>query len=468
MYPKLSLLLMIINILLGVTIILRSGRRPSANWAWIMILFVLPFFGLVVYFTFGIEGSRYAAFVKKHKADQNINYQKNTNKNSLKTVETNYMGLSNLNLNMSQSPITTDNIIKIYHEGQGKFQDLINDIKKAKKSIHIQYYIMKNDELGRHIINALTNKAKEGVEVRLLIDKLGSKFLSRKMLKSLTEATGFVAQFAAPHIMRLNFRNHRKISIIDGTIGYIGGFNIGNEYLGKGRYNYWRDCHLRITGSAVEQLQLRFARDFNYSSKIGKISDINNYLKKQSNNTPGVKLQIVSSGPDTKYNSILYAYIKMIVDAKKYVYIQTPYFIPHESIQDALIMACKSGVDVKIMIPAAPDVPFVYWAALGYMGDLIKAGAKCYKYEKGFVHSKLVIVDGETASVGTANMDIRSLKLNFEINAFLFDATQVKILENQFIDDVKNCTTLDYEWYNRRKIKDRIREAICVLISPIL
>ena len=465
MFPKISLFLLIFNLLIGMFFIIGPKKRPQASWAWFFMLFVLPIWSIFFYFIFGTDAKTFKSFLKKQQNDKVLNDKISEKhfKNSeiIDNLSTNHLQILN------QSPITIHNQIKIYHHGQEKFDDLITDIKNAKKNISIQYYIMKNDQLGRRIINVLAEKAKQGITVNLLLDKMGSRRMSKKITRPLLQAGGNLSIFSG-RFGSINYRNHRKICIIDGNIGYIGGFNIGNEYLEKTKQTIWRDCHLRIQGSAVNHLALRFIQDYNYSSKE-KIKDIHQYIHKfdqtTENQTP---IQIVSSGPDTEDNNILYAYVKMISMATKYIYIQTPYFIPHESIQDSLIVALKSGIEVAIMIPNKPDHICVKPAGESYLGQLIHHGAKCYAYTRGFVHSKLVIVDGQIASVGTANMDIRSLTINFEVNAFLYDEKKVKQLENQFMIDIAYSKVLDYNWYIGRKSTDKIKESLCRMISPLL
>lgn len=476
-YILLFQVLIILNVIFTITIIIYERKNPGVTWAWIMIVIFIPIVGFIMYLLFGLDGKKYKDFAKKYKYDKETlnsylelqNESKDINKINLTNLELgNVESLINLNFKLSYSEITYDNNISIYHKGKDKFEDLIKDINNAKNYIHIQYYIINNDELGRRIINLLAKKASSNIEVKLLVDGMGSKLMSKRILKPLITAGGKVEIFMPPNMIKINYRNHRKVCIIDGKIGYIGGFNIGNEYLGKvKKFGNWRDCHLRIEGSATKDLQIRFIMDWNYSSKNFKIN-IGKIYFPDINRIDGSCLQIVSSGPDTKWPSIQYAYIKMLSKATKSIYIQTPYFIPDDSIYELLRVAALSGVDVRIMIPAYPDHPFVYWAALSYLGDLINCGVKCYKYEDGFVHSKIVIIDNDIASVGTANMDIRSLKLNFEINAFIYSKKEIQVLKNKFMLDICDSSIMDYNWYKELSYFEKIKESLCRLISPLL
>jgi cardiolipin synthase len=256
--------------------------------------------------------------------------------------------------------------------------------------------------------------------------------------------------------------------IIDGHIGYVGGFNVGDEYLGLDpKFGYWRDTHLRIQGPAVYAIQTRFILDWNQATHKRNISYLQEHFPK-----PVIKgdssLQIVTSGPDSEWEQIKNGYIKMISTAKKTIRIQTPYFIPDASVLDALKIACLSGVDVNIMIPNKPDHPFVYWATMSYIGEMLSSGARVYIYENGFIHAKTIIVDHEISSVGTANIDVRSFKLNFEVNAFIYDTEIAQKLDEFFQNDIALSRELSLEAYHQRPRLIRFKESISRLLSPIL
>ena len=267
---------------------------------------------------------------------------------------------------------------------------------------------------------------------------------------------------------RINYRNHRKLVIIDGKIGYIGGFNVGDEYLGKNkRFGYWRDTHLRIIGSSVHAIQTRFILDWNQASNRNDIA-YSPELFPTIESKGDISMQIVSSGPDSEWEHIKYGYIKMISYARESIFIQTPYFIPDASLLDALRIASLTGKDVRIMIPNKPDHPFVYWATYFYVGEMLNAGARVYIYDNGFIHAKTIIVDGNLSSVGTANIDVRSFKLNFEVNAFLYDEAISTSLTENFYKDMDVSRELTLEAYQQRSLKIRFKESISRLLSPIL
>lgn len=442
--------------------------------------FFLPFVGFFLYLLLGRQLRKKHLFRWDGRKDigieQLINYQIEAIENNELELRAehikSYNHLIYMNLKTNNAVLTQDNDVKIFDDGSDKFEALINDIQHAKNHIHIQYYIFKLDNLGQRIVNALIKKAKQGVKVRVLFDEMGSRGVRKRHFKELIEAGGEVEVFF-PSILplinpRLNFRNHRKISIIDGRIGYIGGFNVGDEYLSlSDRFGYWRDTHLRIEGSAVHPLQTRFILDWNQASAKNDICYAERYFPIIPQKGTAA-IQIISSGPDTEWEVIKNNYLHLIANAKKYVYIQSPYFIPDESFFDAIRIAALSGIDVRIMIPNKPDHLFVYWATYSYVGPLVEAGAKVYQYEKGFIHAKMIVVDDEIASVGTANIDVRSFSLNFEVNALLYDRLLAHRLAEIFESDILDCSELTYELYKNRSNFIKFKESISRLLSPIL
>lgn len=315
-------------------------------------------------------------------------------------------------------------------------------------------------------------KAMEGVKVRLLYDEVGSKRISRHFFRELRAAGGEVEVFfpslLKPLNFRINNRNHRKLCIIDGSIAYIGGFNVGDEYLGLDKkFGYWRDTHLRITGNAVSHIQGRFILDW-HQAGMHERGDYGEFVFNMEPHTGTSPVQIITSGPNSSTEHLKNMYIKLILSAKKSVYIQTPYFIPDTSFMDACKIALLSGVDLQIMIPNKPDHPFVYWATWAYAGDLLNYGAKILLYENGFLHAKTIVADGEVASVGTMNIDSRSFRLNFEVNAIVYDRAIAEQLQDIFLNDTRLCSELTVERYAQRSLVIKLKEGISRLLSPIL
>ena len=321
-------------------------------------------------------------------------------------------------------------------------------------------------------MSILEEKAAEGVEVRFLVDSMGSYKVTRRSLRNFTKNGGKFEIFFPgifPHVnTRINYRNHRKMVVIDGEYGYIGGFNVGDEYINENKHiGFWRDTHIRIRGEAVNDLTNRFLLDWCYASGE-EIEDFSKFYPKNPIRDGDIAIQIVTSGPDHNEEYIKNAYMKMINNAKKYVYLETPYFVPDSPMLEALKLSALSGVDVRLIIPGKPDHIFMKWAASAYIGDLLNAGAKVYLYQNGFIHAKTIVADGKVCTVGTANMDMRSYSLNFEVNAFIYDDRVANNLETQFFKDIEDCKVMTKEEYDKRSITLRIRESIIRLISPIL
>lgn len=469
----------LLNFVLAGVVIFLERRHVGATWAWMLVLLFLPIVGFIIYLILGQNLSRRRIFYWKDQEKIGI---KEITKNQIDLLRHNsfpfhdertvqYKDLVYMLLVNDGAIMSHDNDVEIFIDGKDKFHSLFKDIVKAKDHIHLLYYIIRNDNLGKQLIELLTLKAKEGVKVRVVYDDMGSRKLPRKFFREFIEAGGEVASFFAakiPHVnLRVNFRNHRKLAIIDGEIGYIGGFNIGDEYLGLNeKFGYWRDTHLKIVGKAVYAMQTRFILDWNQAASK-EIRYETRYFP-DIVSTGDTDVQIVSSGPDSEWEQIKNGYIKMINSAKKYIYMQTPYFIPDDSLLNALKIAALSGVDVRLMIPNKPDHMFVYWATYSNVGELLKTNAKVYIYENGFIHAKMLVVDGKIATVGTANIDNRSFRLNFEVNAFLYSQYLAKKLENIYKDDMQKSRELTIEDYRNRPMYIRFKESVSRLLSPIL
>lgn len=464
----------IISIISAISLIFIERKEPTTTWAWLLILLVLPGVGFLLYLIFGQNLSRQKIFREKKVIDERKSrelMEKFKKEKSSNNISDEFIELINMNYNHSKSLYTTGNNVKVYIDGTEKFKDLLEDIQNAKDFIHIEYYIFKLDGLGLKIIDELKKKVDEGLEVRLLVDGMGSKSLRSKQIKYIRDL-GIKFNLFFPGIlpyinMRLNYRNHRKIAIIDGKIGYVGGFNVGDEYINKGKqFKYWRDTHIRVQGEAVNELNKRFILDWDYASE-GEIKNNKKYFLDQEE-YGDIGIQIVSSGPDHKEEYIKNAYMKIINNAKKSVYIQTPYLVLDEPVADALKISALSGIDVRIMVPGKPDHFFMEWILSSTMGELMECGVKIYRYQKGFIHAKTIVADGKISTVGTANLDIRSFQLNFEVNAIIYDNKTAKDLEDIFNNDIKDCKLVTLEEYNNRGKMIRIKEALIRLIAPIL
>lgn len=461
-----------VNFLIAIFIIFydRNKRSSSATFAWIMVLFLLPVAGLALYLLFSQNITKYKVSkmnqYEQIQADDELNTQeKEISEGAFpfaNVTEEKWKSLIRLNQRYAHAYLTQHNSINIYTQGPDKFESLKADILDAKKSVNLEYFILEPDRVGLELIKILTEKAREGVEVKLIIDAIGCTKLKSHHYQRLINAGGKVAVFFPPRFLKLNwqlnYRNHRKIAVIDNKIAYVGGQNIGLEYIGiSPKYTGWRDTHIRLEGEAVEDLNNRFILDWRFASK--EEMDFPEY--DFSDSPKGTSsIQIVSCGPDSQETEIKNAYLSMIVSAKRSAYIQTPYFVPDESIFEALKGAALSGVDVRIMIPYKPDHPFVYWATYQNVGRLLASGVKVYIYESGFLHAKSIVVDGEVASVGSANFDNRSFKLSFETNAIIYDENISGELNKIYLDDISHSRELTKIKYEKRSTWIKIKEAV--------
>ena len=442
MFKVFTVLIHVVNLLTMAFMIFKEKRSTNSIIAWILILYLAPYVGFIVFILIGRKMNNANMFGFKNaelntfKSYVNKNEEKNKyNKESL--YEKNKDMILALEA-MDYSPYRNDNNVSMYSDGKLFFNELLESLKKAKKSINIEFYIFKNDDIGTKILNVLEEKAKEGVEVRLLYDSVGSRSLNRNVLNKLINEGGKVGEFFPSWLkfinINMNFRNHRKIVVIDNNVGFVGGFNVGDEYLGKdSKFGYWRDTHIKFTGSAVNDLNLRFLADWRYATKeevsLEEIFEAN----EENSNSNNVGMQIVSSGPNLsdKYE------IKMAY--------------------------------LKIMIPGKGDHPFVYWANLVYAGDLIKEGIRVFHYDKNaFLHAKTVVIDDEVCSIGTANMDTRSFELNFEVSSFIYSEKIAKEQKYEFENDMKRCEELTLEKYQNRSRIVKIKESLSRLFSDVL
>lgn len=472
-----GIFLTIYTFFIGIIIFLEN-KNPSKTTAWLLVLFLLPVLGFVLYIIFGQDLRKKYKLKKKRTSDyKHLEDTAEIQKELLKEVdlfrdEDSHVKtrLINLLLRNSDSPFTINNTTEVLTNGEKTFDSILAELKKAKNHIHMEYYIIRSDVIGNKIKDILVQKALEGVEVRVIYDSVGCWRLSKKYIKDLREVGVEIHSFfpvVFPVLSReLNYRNHRKIIVIDGKIGYLGGLNIGDEYLGYNpQLGFWRDTHLKIEGEAVYSLQNIFLRDWEFVSNNPVVGS--EYYPKLSHYGNQL-VQVISSGPDGDWKAVFQGYFTMIANAEKYIWITTPYLVPGSSISTALTSAALSGVDVKIIIPSKPDHKIVHWASLGNIEDLLRAGVKVYKYNKGFIHSKILMVDGVAASVGSANLDIRSFEINFEVNSFIYDNDVVRRLELDFEEDLKESEEFILEDFSKRGLPSRFRESLGRLFSPIL
>ena len=462
-----------------VTVFRDRNRDIAATWAWLLVLIWLPIIGFIAYAFVGRKLPKNRLFRLRKETQIRLEQMIQRQREALGTelmpadaVTSSVRGMVSLFLNSDGALLSRKNRVKIYTDGHEKFHAMFQDIEAAKNHIHIEYYTFYNDQIGNELLHLLERKAAQGVDVRVLYDPWGSMGTFRGFFKHLEELGGHARPFLGAHSaildFRLNFRDHRKIVVTDGRVGYVGGFNVGDQYLGRSKkFGYWRDTHLRIVGSGVFELQERFIRDWNATDAEHRIvPDVNMFpVIRVKGNT---SLQIVSSGPDSDAQQIKLGYIKMIMTAQHRLWIQSPYLIPDDSVLDAIKIAAMSGVDVRIMVPDKPDHAFVYRATQYYARELADAGVKIYYYNNGFIHAKTIVIDGQVASVGSANMDFRSFKLNFEVNAFLYDADLAQELERIFLEDQKISSLITVQDFKNQSFWLKFKQTFSRLLSPIL
>jgi len=459
----------IANLFFAIVIIMVEKKNPLYTIFWIFLLYLLPYIGFFIYLFFGLtfKKKRVANKIYKIKKLKSIKNVHGSDKEELRR----WKGLITYLEMSTDNYITSNNDIQVYFAGEEFFSDLKKEIANAKKFINMEYFIFQFDGIGKEIADLLIKKAKEGIEVNLIIDGVN---LANYKLKSYFKNTGvhlylFFRTYIPIFNIRINYRDHRKVTIIDNRVAFVGGMNIGDEYLGKGKIGYWRDTSVKIYGDIVST----FEKEFYFSMSIVK----NKFLKdeKTSNEISlkyeeedNVYMQVISSGPNYEFPAIRDNYIKLIQEARKSVFIQTPYFVPDDLLLDTLKSAVLSGIDVKIMIPNKADHPFIYWINQYYVADLLRLGANIYRYENGFIHSKTILVDEEVVSVGTCNFDYRSFYLNFEINLNIYNKDVANSFKTQYYKDIAISKKLTFADFKKRSIFTKVKESVFRLLSPIM
>lgn len=457
-------------IVLGTMIIvLLDNRNPLKTIAWLLILIFLPFIGIVVYFFFGQDQRReriiskksYGSLMKKpraqYKAQERIE------------IPTAYETVIQLFKRINQSFPYDGNQVEFYRNGYEKFSDLIKELYKAKDHIHINYYIFEDDALGHLIKDVLIDKANEGVIIRVIYDDVGCWSVPNNFFDEMRYAGIEVRAYLKVRFplftSKVNYRNHRKIIVIDGVVGFVGGMNIANRYVKGVGWGHWRDTHIKIKGKAVHGLQTAFLVDWYFVDHTLLASDRFFPVIEAHG---GALCQIVTSEPIGQWREIMQGLILAISQARHYFYIQTPYFLPTEPVQLALKTAALAGVDVRIMIPKKGDSKITYLASQSYIEDMLSAGVKFYRYETGFLHAKTMVSDDIFSSVGTTNIDFRSFEHNFEVNAFIYDKETAETMKSIFLDDQHHCEELFFKSWVKRPFRMKVFESILRILSPLL
>ncbi|MBB6453052.1 cardiolipin synthase [Salirhabdus euzebyi] len=473
--PSLSVFISISVILISFLIFIEN-RNPRQTLNWLLVLAAFPVVGFFFYILFGRNYRKQKMFAQKAELDEQT-YKRVEGSRFFNEQEMEQMGdhqrmLFRLAQKMGNLPISFNTETKVLTNGIQAFPKILDELQKAKHHIHLEFYIVRNDTLGNEIKDILIEKAKAGVEVRFLYDAVGSWQLSQHYKDELSRAGVEVVPFAPVKLPflnnKINFRNHRKIIVIDGKIGFVGGLNIGDEYMGRDEYyGNWRDTHLFIRGEAVRSLQIIFLQDWFYMT--GKTLLKEHYLSPEQIDKDSLGgVQLIAGGPDNQWEMIKILFFSMMMSAKHSIWIASPYFIPDDDILSALKVAALSGVDVRLLVPNRPDKKIVYYASQSYYPELLEAGVKIYQYKEGFMHSKIMIVDEELASIGTSNMDMRSFHLNFEVNAFLYRTQSTEKLVQDYLSDVEHSTEINFKEFKKRSIFMRLYESMCRLLSPLL
>ena len=451
--------------------VLMDNRQPAKTMAWMLVLTFIPMLGIILYFFFG-QTTRKERKIWQYSMDQL------TKHSMLEFVEQKRLHLPHeyrelINLFMNQNWVLPfkNNETEIYTSGYEFFPSLLMEIGKAEHHIHLDTFIISCDPLGQIVADALIDKARQGVEVRIIYDDVGSwktknRFFDRMRAEGI-EVYAFMPVRFPVFTSKVNYRNHRKICVIDGEVGFIGGMNIANRYVKGIKKLAWRDTHVKITGAAVYGLQRAFLVDWFFVSRELITNHVYYPVSKVAENDS--LIQIVTSSPTSLWPEIEQGYVRVLASAKRYVYMETPYFLPTDPILFAMRTAALSGVDVRLMVPYETDTKIVEWASRTYVLATVKAGVKVYLYKAGFNHSKLLVADDSMATIGSTNVDFRSFENDFEANAFFYDkeiALQVKAIflrdqeESVALEDVRNLT--------HRSFLQRLWESIIRLLSPLL
>lgn len=465
------LVLYIYTLISTISVLLLENRNPTKSLSWVLILLFLPFLGLFFYLIFGQNQQKKKKIIKKSLSFKNKRPHVSFDISQLNegVMDSNQLNLIKLLHQNSDAKAYPNNKIDILSEGKATFEAMFEAIENARDHIHIEFFIFGNDKISNKLRELLIQKAKEGVRVRMIYDYWGSFFLSRMYLKTLRDAGVYLRSFL-PFRLRLgrskiNYRNHRKLLIVDGKIGFTGGINVADRYYSGNSLGIWRDTFARFEGAATHGLQQLFLNDW-YFVERKLITDSKYYPIPEKF---GVNLvQIVSSGPDTEWETIMQGISSAIMSATKYVYIHTPYFIPNEVIENCIHMSAMSGVDVRLMIPAHSDSRLSDACTSSYMGHVLEAGVKVYSYEDGFLHSKAIVIDDFISIVGSANLDERSFNQNFEANAFIYDIDTAMELKELFESDIDSCTVLTLDAWNSRKRSQKLKESFARLFSPLM
>lgn len=450
--------------------VISENKNPIRALSWTLALLFLPIIGVIFYLFFGrsLKGKAMVSRKVRRKLLEKSRPKQHSFDNSGLSSE--QIKMVKLAHNLCHAHLDRNNTVKIFTDGKSKFESLMKDIREAKEFIYIQYYIYNDDRLGNQILNLLAEKASQGVRVKVLYDHVGSFSTSNRFFKKMRElgidSHPFFRVTFRKLANRINWRNHRKIAIIDGKIGYIGGMNIADRYVETspdGRI--WRDTHLRIEGSVIESMMYSFAMDWNFLRPDAEVQSLAVY---NFDARGDVDMQLVTSGPLDQWNNLVLCFQQAIASAAKRIYIQTPYFLPTDALLKALQGAALSGVDVRVMIPQQTDSVLLGYGSRSYIADCLKAGIKIYFFTPGMLHAKTMIIDDDFVTTGSVNFDFRSFENNFEANLLIYSESVNQEMRNIFFQDIKASRKITLSQWRQRGRLEKTMEALVRLFSPIL
>ncbi|MFD2565113.1 cardiolipin synthase [Aquimarina rubra] len=461
--------------LLAIIHIILYGSRPTKSLSWLLIVLIFPFVGIFLYVVFGINRRRFKFFKLKQTVRRRL-YEENFQDRLVKERQVDFENkkskkLSKLLRNSSKFAAQPNNKVSVLQNGTKTFDIIFEELQKAEKFIHLQYYIFEEGELLDKLYTLLKEKLENNVEVRILYDAIGSYSLRKKAIKKFKDIGAKVYPIMPLHygsfLFTLNYRNHRKIIIIDGKVGFTGGVNISDKYIkSNSELGIWDDTHLYLKGPAVDNLHRVFIKDYYFASDQELLlrDEYLPEIEEQGN----VAVQIIAGGPDSDHPSIMQQYISMINLAEEYIYISNPYFIPNSAMLEALRIAALSDVNIKLLVPKKSDSWLAKHSMLSFFEELLFLGIEIYQQKDDFLHSKVIVMDGEIASVGSGNFDHRSFEHNFETNALIYDKTVTESICKDFIADCEESLLLEYDTYKKRSLKRKLSEGVARFFSPLL
>ncbi len=452
-----------------IIVIISENRNPIKTITWIMVLIFLPIFGLIIYAFFGQDYTKRRTISKRMYSKIKTRPLAELYSSESDHYPLQHVKLINLLHNSNQAPLLYGSSVEIFVAGRDKFDAMFRDIETAIQHIHIEYYVWDDDIVGNQLKDLLIRKSTEGVKVRVIVDAVGSWKVKNRFYEQMRSAGIEVEEFMKVKFpmftYHVNYRNHRKIVVIDGKIGYIGGMNIADRYINGTSWGNWRDTHIRIEGKGVQGLQSVFLIDWFMVSK--SLITARKYFPPLKNYGDNLS-QIVTSGPYSQAREIMQGFMQAIFNATSCVYVQTPYFIPPDGLFEALISASIRGVDVRLMVSRKSDTVLVQLASRSYFKRLMLAGVKVYFYEPGFLHSKLTVIDDSLTMIGSANFDVRSFEQNLEVVAFVYNESTAKQAKDIFVEDQKNSTEIVLREWMKRPVWMRFKESFVRLFTPLL